>query len=139
MKNHRMGRPLTLALLLALPLAASAVAAQTAPATTDAEAMAGYFGNTLTISIPDMYSAKRYFAPDHTYTETGDDGDVHGTWAIKDGKVCTVQSQAYLDRLKEYCNLGVGRKPGETWVDHDPLTGNRITFTLIAGRVGAPS
>ena len=115
--------------ILAVPAASGA---QTPPA--DAAAMAGYFGNTLNIEIPDMYSAKRYFAPDHTYTETGDDGDVHGTWSIKDGKVCTVQSQEYLDRLKEYCNLGLGRKPGDTWVDHDPMTGNRITFTLTVGR-----
>ena len=136
MRDRGKGRPLALALLLALPLTASAVAAQTTPPASDAAAMAGYFGNTLTIGIPDMYSAKRYFAPDHTYTETGDDGDVHGTWAIKDGKVCTTQSQDYLDRLKEFCNLGVGKKPGETWVDHDPLTGNRITFALVAGRGG---
>jgi len=118
--------------LTSFPLGAGAQA----PAS-DAAAMAGYFGNTLAISIPDMYSAKRYFSTDHTYTETGDDGDVHGTWAIKDGKVCTTQSQEYLDRLKEYCNLGVGRKAGETWVDKDPMTGNRITFTLVAGRAAA--
>jgi len=136
MRDQGRQRPLALALLLALPLAASTVAAQTPPAANDTAAMAGYFGNTLTISIPDMYSAKRYFAPDHTYTETGDDGDVHGTWSIKDGKVCTTQSQKYLDRLKEYCNLGVGKKAGETWADKDPLTGNRITFALVSGRGG---
>jgi hypothetical protein len=122
------------ALLLAAAFVVCPLGAGAQTPAGDGAAMAGYFGNTLSISIPDMYSAKRYFAPDHTYTETGDDGDVHGTWSIKDGKVCTTQSQEYIDRLKEYCNLGVGKKAGETWVDKDPLTGNRITFTLIAGR-----
>ena len=125
---------LLLSAVAALPLMATAQ-----QPSNDAAAMAGYFGATLTISIPDMYSAKRWFKPDHTYTETGDDGDVHGTWSIKDGKVCTTQSQEYIDRLKEYCNLGVGKKAGETWLDKDPLTGNRITFTLVAGRSAAAS
>ena len=122
---------LLLSSILAMPPGARAAQAD------DSAAIAGYFGATLTIDIPDMYSAKRYFAPDHSYTETGDDGDVHGTWSIKNGKVCTIQSAEHLDRPREYCNLGLGRKPGETWLDKDPVTGNQITFALIAGRDGA--
>jgi hypothetical protein len=96
--------------------------------------MNDYFANTLTIEIPGVWKAKRYFAADHTYWQTGDDGEVKGTWSIEDGKVCTVQVPAKPHRLEKYCNIGIGKHAGDAWDDHDPMSGNRITFALVPGR-----
>jgi hypothetical protein len=114
---------------------AAPVDAQTAPSN-EAAAMADFFKGTLEIDLPaGDWAAKRYLAADHTYRETGSDGDVTGTWALKDGKICTTASKALgLDRAKTYCNTGVGRKAGEAWRDEDPVTGNTVMFKLTPGR-----
>jgi hypothetical protein len=110
-------------------------AAQAAPAV-EAAQMADFFTGTLQIELAGgEWSARRFLAADHTYRETGSDGEVHGTWAIKDGKVCTTADQLLgVDRARTYCNTGVGRKAGEAWKDNDPVTGNAVLFKLTPGR-----
>jgi hypothetical protein len=98
--------------------------------------MGDFFSGTLEIDVPaGTWSAKRYLAADHTYRETGTDGEVRGTWTVQDGKICTTAAKPLgVDRARTYCNTGVGRKAGEMWRDEDPVTGNAVLFKLTPGR-----
>ena len=118
----------------ALIAAAAPPAAQAAPEAPTA--LADFFTGTLEIDTPaGNWSAKRWLAADHTYRETGSDGEVRGTWSIENGKICTTAGKALGDdRAKTYCNIGVGKKAGETWRDDDPVTGNAVLFDLKPGR-----
>jgi hypothetical protein len=121
--------------LVALSLLGRAWAQGAAPA--EAVAMRDFFTGTLEIDNPaGQWSAKRYFAPDHTYRETGSDGEVHGAWTIENGKICTAADRPNSDpaRLARYCNTGIGRRVGEKWKDADPVTDNLVLFNLKAGR-----
>jgi hypothetical protein len=107
-----------------------ALAPALALAAAPADPMAGFYGNTLRIELPGQdYLAYRRFAPDHTYVDEGSEGEVHGTWAIEKDRIC-VTAQGSTTR---YCNLGLGKAPGDTWTDHDPYTFNEVVFTLTAG------
>lgn len=107
-----------------------------ANAADDAAQLAAFFTSTLEIDVPaGDWSAKRFLAPDHTYRESGDDGEVHGTWAVKDGRICTTADRSLGDtRAKTYCNTGLGKKAGDAWRDADPVTGNPVLFKLTPGR-----
>jgi len=122
-------RPLVIA-LVGLALAGPS-AAQGQPASAD-EGVQPFIGSRLEIDNFQGWHADRYLAPDHTYTQTGSDGDVTGEWSVEDGKLCTEQKTPPPagDRAKRYCNLGPGRKLGDTWQDRDPVTGNPIFFSL---------
>ncbi|HZZ31001.1 MAG TPA: hypothetical protein VFE10_03320 [Phenylobacterium sp.] len=102
----------------------------------EAQAMAGFFAGTLEIDVPAAnWSAKRYFAPDHTYRETGADGELRGAWAIEKGKICTSPGKPLgEDRMPKYCNLGLGKHIGDSWKDSDPVTDNAVMFKLSPGR-----
>ncbi|HEX2815969.1 MAG TPA: hypothetical protein VHN39_06230 [Phenylobacterium sp.] len=111
-------------------LSASGAVAQAPPAN-EAAAMHDFFGAALQIDLPGgEWSAKRYYAPDHTYREHGSGGEVHGVWSIENGKICAAQADPPEGSPARYCNVGVGKKLGETWRDTDPVTGNTVTFTL---------
>ena len=113
-------------------LAAMIVLASTVPARAQApaprdEGVSAFFGAVLEITVPGQdWSAKRRLKPDHTFRESGDDGDVTGTWEVKDGKLCTHKT----GQLPVYCNLGPGHKVGDVWSDADPVTGNKVMFAL---------
>ena len=118
---------------LVFAAALSAAAAEPSEAAT----MADFFTGTLKIDVPNGdWSAKRYLSPDHSYRETGSDGEVRGTWAVRDGKVCTTAQKPVVgdDRIPTYCNAILGRHAGEMWKDADPVTGNTVLFKLSAGR-----
>jgi hypothetical protein len=122
---------LSLALLV---LAAPAARAATADETT---ALKDFFTGTLEIDVPagGPWSAKRYLSPDHTYRETGSDGAVSGTWAMRDGKLCATPDRPLgVDRAATYCNAILGKHAGDMWRDADPVTGNAVFFRLTAGR-----
>lgn len=111
--------------------------AQAATSPDEATVMRDFFTGTLEIDLPaGNWRAKRYFAPNHTFRETGSDGEVRGTWAIENGKICTMRESptADRDRAARYCNEGLGRRAGEKWSDSDPVTGNLVLFTLAPGR-----
>jgi hypothetical protein len=115
-------------------VAIAPLAAHAAP--DDKTALADFFTGTLEIDTPaGNWSAKRWLAADHTYRETGSDGEVRGTWSIENGKICTTAARPLGDdRAKTHCNIGVGKKAGETWRDDDPVTGNAVLFDLKPGR-----
>jgi hypothetical protein len=118
----------------AMVLATGAGAQAAAPAD-EAAAMRDFFTGTLEIDLPAVaWSTKRYFAPDHTYRETGSDGDARGTWLIEDGKVCVMPEKQLPDRAPRYCSLGPGKTVGDKWSAADPVTGNLVLFDLEAGR-----
>ena len=116
-------------------LLTSAARAQPAPAD-EAAVMRDFVSGTWEIDVPaGDWSAKYFLAADHTFRETGSDGEVRGTWEVKDGKVCTTADHLVApDRIKTYCNTGAGRHTGDQWTDADPVTGNAVFFTLKAGR-----
>jgi hypothetical protein len=123
--------------ILALGLAFALPAWAAAPPGDEATTMRDFFAGTLEIDVPaGDWTAKRYFAPDHTYRETGSDGEVHGAWTVEHAKVCTMPDKPALgpDRATRYCNAILGRHVGEQWTDADPVTGNTVFFTLKAGR-----
>ena len=99
-------------------------------------AMGDFFTGTLEIDNPNgPWSARRWLAPDHTYRESGSDGEVRGTWRIENGKICTTADHKLgADRAATDCNLGVGKRVGESWKDEDPVTGNLVLFKLTSGR-----
>lgn len=112
-------------------------AAPTAANSDDAVLMADFFKGTLEIDVPagGPWSAKNYLSPDHTFRMVGTDGEVRGTWAIRDGKLCTTSNgDPGPDKLKTYCNVGVGKHLGDKWRDNDPVTGNIVLFQLVPGR-----
>ena len=109
----------------AVAIAASCAAAQTSPTP---DPLAGFYGNTLKIEVQHNKQL-RFFEPDHTYRDRIHGNVVSGTWAIEDERICT-----QVVHGSKYCNLGLGKAVGETWLDKDPYTGNEVKFTLIAGR-----
>jgi hypothetical protein len=115
-------------------LAAAAILAGAAAPVAEA-AMQPYFGAELQIDNLEGYHTRLHLAPDHTYTETGSDGPVAGTWALEDGKLCIAQKTPPPppDRLPRYCNVGAGHKVGDKWRSTDPVTGNPIFFYLAPG------
>ena len=110
--------------------------ARAAPPADEAASLRYFFAGTLEIDVPaGNWSAKRYYSPDHSYRETGADGEVRGTWAIEDGKICASPAKARGDeRAAKYCILGLGKHLGDAWRDSDPVTGNLVLFRLTAGR-----
>jgi hypothetical protein len=117
-----------------LSLAAVASIAQPAP-----DPMAGYYGNHLKIELTSGYwTGVRVFSPDHSYRDAydaeGEKGTATGHWSVEDGKICTKADES---DAKRFCNLGLGKKPGDTWMDADPYTGNPVRFTLEAGAASA--
>lgn len=111
----------------------------TAAAGQTADPMAGFYGHRLKIELTAGYwTGVRVFAPDHTYRDSydaeGEKGVTFGRWTVEDGKICTI---AHEPDAKRFCNLGLGKQPGDTWTDSDPYTGNRIRFSLEAGPASA--
>jgi hypothetical protein len=115
--------------MITLLLMAGLAAAQPDP-------MTGYYGARLTIDITQGgdYHGVRVFARDHTYRDTfSDEGlslQARGRWSLEDGKVCTL---ADTPGARKYCNVGLGKKVGDSWTDADPYTGNPVRFTLEPG------
>ena len=126
---------LLIGLLATAVVAGAARGAPPAPAD-DVAAMHDFIAGTLEIDVPaGEWSAKYFLAADHTFRETGSDGEIRGTWEVKDGKFCTTADHLVApDRIKTYCNKGVGKHVGDQWSDADPVTGNTVFFTLKAGR-----
>src|SRR5947209_2145757 len=98
-----------------LLLCAAPLGAQAAPAD-DTTVMADFFKGTLEIDVPEggPWSAKSYLSPDHTFRVVSTDGESRGTWAVRDGKLCTTSDrEPGPDQIKTYCNVGVGKHLGD--------------------------
>ena len=113
---------------VALACASPCVAQPDANASSPPDPLAGFYGNTLRIEVQD-YRGLRFFEPDHTYHDRVRGQVFQGSWTVEGDRICT-QSPSF----NRFCNLGVGKTPGEKWLDSDPYTGNKVTFTLTPGR-----
>lgn len=90
--------------------------------------LAGFYGNTLRIEAQG-FRELRFFEPNHTFRNRVRNKVLTGTWSIEGDRICTQAAGA-----AKYCNLGLGKTPGEAWVDRDPYTGNEVRFALVEGR-----
>lgn len=122
MKKTLLG--VALALTMAVPAFAS-------------DPMASRYGNTLVISDASGKELQRiYFNEDKTLTVKTAQGEMKGTWELKDGKLCITQTEpAPADATKATtCNPFSGeKKVGDSWT----VTGQDgapVTITLVAGR-----
>ncbi len=113
---------------VALACASPCVAQPDANASSPPDPLAGFYGNTLRIEVQD-YRGLRFFEPDHTYHDRVRGQVFQGSWTVEGDRICT-QSPSF----NRFCNLGAGKTPGEKWLDSDPYTGNKVTFTLTPGR-----
>jgi hypothetical protein len=127
----------------ALPAEPAAAAPAPAPVTAPAAApaagddpMAAFYGNTLTISVPDgYYFARRYIDPDGTWREPSGDGWIRGAWArTPDGKICNWQTEPAVQNPTRYCYPPVSHRVGEEWTTKDPNTGNDVVQKIEPGR-----
>jgi hypothetical protein len=113
-----------------------AAAAALSAGAAEPDPMAGYYGARLQIDLSSGgdYHGIRVFSRDHTYRDTFRDEGVEGTavgkWTLEDGKLCTLAAGA---GAMKYCNLGLGKKVGDSWQDSDPYTGNPVRFSLQPG------
>lgn len=124
----RYARPMT-------PATLAAALALLAPAATPDDPMAAFYGNTVTIWVPDAYYfARRYVDADGTWREPHGSDWTRGVWRYDGGQICSWQTEPVLRNPRHYCYPPEARAVGETWVTKDPDTGNEVVQTLEAGR-----
>ena len=93
------------------------------------------FGNTITIDIPGVFTARRYMDPDHSWRQTSDSGDSRGTWQVVGDKLCFTQIEPVPDASRPAeCPPNSPHKLGDKWINIDPMTGNTVDIQLVAGR-----
>ena len=97
--------------------------------------MAGFYGNTVTIAVPDgYYYARRYIDPDGTWSEPRGSSFIRGVWRIEDGQVCSWQTEPAMHNPTRYCYAPVARRVGEEWTTTDPNTGAQVIQKIEPGR-----
>ena len=117
----------------ALGLSALATAQATEPPKPDP--MASFYGNTVTIAVPDgYYYAKRFVDPDGTWREPRGSNWIRGVWKLEGGQVCSWQTEPAVQNPRRYCYAPVRREIGEEWTTTDPDTGNLVIQRLEPGR-----
>lgn len=115
-------------MIVAVAAGCLVAAAGLAQAQEQADPLAGFYGNTLRIEAKG-FKDLRFFEPDHTFRNRVKDKVLTGTWWIEGDRICVQQAAA-----AKFCNVGLGKTPGQAWVDHDPYTGNEVKFALVEGR-----
>jgi hypothetical protein len=123
----------------ALPAPALSVAAAS-PAD---DPLAPFYGNTLTVAVPDGYFyARRFIDPDGTWREPHGSAFIRGRWErMPDGKTCHWQVDPPMHNAPRYCYAPEKRKVGDRWITIDPNTGSEVIQEIVAGREepkGAP-
>ena len=115
--------------------AQSGAAATAGSAGPDDAAMGDFFKGSLIVTLPAFktYRVSRQFFADHTFADVEKRKIARGTWTLEGDRICTQRPT-----FQRYCNLGLGRKIGESWQDKDPYTGNEVDFALIAERKPLP-
>ena len=100
-----------------------------------ADPMAGFYGNTVTISVPDgYYFARRFIDPDGTWREPRGGDEIRGVWRIDDGQVCSWQTAPPVQNPRHYCYPVIARKVGDKWTTTDPDTGSTVYTAIEPGR-----
>lgn len=98
--------------------------------------MAAFYGNTLTIAVPDGYFyASRYIDPDGTWREARGDDWVRGAWErTPDGGTCHWQTEPAIHNATRFCYPPKRYGVGEAWTTTDPNTGNLVYQKIEPGR-----
>jgi len=117
-------------------IAASAFAPPPSPASSGDDPMAAFYGNTLTVAVPDGYFyARRFIDPDGTWREPRGSAWIKGAWErMPDGKTCHWQTDPPVHNPTRYCYTPVRRQVGEEWTSTDPNTGNVVIQKIEPGR-----
>ena len=117
-------------------LFAAAMFAASATVALAADALEGYYGNTVTITYPDGMVVKGYLNADKTWERKLPDGkSVKGTYEAKpDGMVCFTQTEPPpAADAKPNCTKIDPHKVGDSWSVKDDK-GAETKFTMSAGR-----
>lgn len=125
--------------LIQIASAASVIAATAAAPAPSDDDMAAFYGNTLTIAVPDgYYHARRYIDPDGTWREPRGSAWIKGAWArTPDGGTCHWQTDPPMHNPTRYCYPRQNRKVGDEWTTTDPNTGNVVMQRIEPGRKAA--
>lgn len=122
--------------LIQIASAATVIAATAAAPPPSDDDMAVFYGNTLSIAVPDgYYYARRYIDPDGTWREPRGSAWIKGAWErTPDGGTCHWQTDPPMHNPTRYCYPRQGRKVGDEWTTTDPNTGNVVIQRLEPGR-----
>ncbi|MFZ5718456.1 MAG: hypothetical protein ACOY5Y_03210 [Pseudomonadota bacterium] len=123
---------LALQFVALLVTATAAAAEEAAPG----DPMAAFYGNTLTIAVPDAYYyARRFVEPDGTWREPRGSGEIRGAWErMPDRSTCHWQTEPAIHNPTRYCYPPETRRVGEEWTTTDPNTGNLAIQKIEPGR-----
>jgi hypothetical protein len=115
--------------------AATVMAAPALPPPAE-DPMSAFYGNTLTVAVPDgYYYARRFIDADGTWREPRGDAWIKGAWErMPDGKTCHWQTDPPVHNPTRYCYAPVKRTVGEEWTTTDPNTGNVVIQKIEPGR-----
>jgi len=103
------------------------------------DVMAGYYSNTVVVTVPNMGTFKTEYAPDHSYKSTGPFGASVGTWAYADGKVCRTQTEPTPPPgfPNPICDSAEAHQPGDSW--QIEAMGQKFDAKMLAGdQLNAP-
>lgn len=122
--------------LVQLASAATVIAASAFTPPPSEDPMAAFYGNTLTVAVPDgYYYARRYIDADGTWREPRGSSWIKGAWErMPDGKTCHWQTDPPVHNATRYCYAPVKRTVGEEWTTTDPNTGNVVIQKIEPGR-----
>ena len=97
--------------------------------------LAGYYGNTVSVTTPDGKVSKSHVNADKTYVTKNPDGTTSkGTWAWQDAKIaCFTQTDpAPAAGAKPLCLPVDPHKAGDNWSSKDDK-GAETKYSLTAG------
>lgn len=117
-------------------LAAAIVTLAVAPAVAADDVMAGFYGNTVTVTGP-SFDVTVHYRADHTMDSSGTIGgkafSTKGTWKIDDkGQLCRSYDTTPPTMTNPFCTPATAHKVGDTWTATTP-DGSPRTITLKAG------
>ena len=78
------------------------------------DVMAGFYDNTLFVTVPEQGTMRWHYYPDHSYSATMENGDIEiGNWLVVGGQICEGP-----EGKAQRCNgLAGAKKPGDSWTD----------------------
>jgi hypothetical protein len=106
------------------------------PAFAAADALAGFYGNTVVVA-GDAFQAHVHYRADHTLdvsgTASGQAFTTKGIWKIDDkGQLCRNYEKTPPTMPNPLCTAATAHKIGDTWTVTTP-TGSPRSITLVAG------
>lgn len=97
------------------------------------DTMAGFYNNTVIVTVQGMGDFRTVYADDHTYASNGPFGPGKGTWALADGKVCRTQSDPTPppQMPNPICDSIEAHKVGDSW--QVEAMGQKFDAKLVEG------